>query len=146
MEHYLNDSVVSYSWDHSTPARLTIESGDTVVFDTRDSADHYYSENSTANDVKKKGPLVGHPLTGPVHISGAKPGDTLAVEILEVLPSLGFGWTAIRPGRGLLPKEEFPNHYLQIWDLSDQTMARMKQRTDIAVAIMPFPGILGTAL
>jgi acetamidase/formamidase len=146
VEHYLNDSVVSYAWDQSTPARLTIDSGDTVVFDTRDSADHYYSENSTARDVRKKGPLAGHPLTGPVHIRGAKLGDTLAVEILEVRPSLGFGWTAIRPGRGLLPKEDFPNHYLQIWDLSDQTMARMKQRTDIAVAIMPFPGILGTAL
>jgi acetamidase/formamidase len=65
---------------------------------------------------------------------------------LEVVPSLGFGWTAIRPGRGLLPENEFPHHFLQIWDLEDGKIARMKQRDDIAIPIAAFPGIMGTAL
>jgi len=146
VEHHLSDDVVSYAWDNSIAPRLIIDSGDTVVFDTRDAADRYYDPSSNSTDVEKKGPLVGHPLTGPIAVRGAEPGHTLAAEILEVRPSANFGWTAIRPGRGLLPQAEFPNHFLQIWDLSDGKTARMRQRSDIAIPVAPFPGILGTAL
>ncbi len=144
--HELNDSLLHYAWDNALAPRLTIDSGDTVIFDTRDAVDHYYTVDSTHEDVRKKGPLTGHPLTGPVYVRDAQPGDTLLVEVLEVIPSLGFGWTAIRPGKGLLPETEFPNHFLQIWNLEDGEIARMKQRSDIAVPIAAFPGIMGTAL
>jgi len=144
--HILDDSTTHYAWDNSLSPRLTIDTGDTVVFDTRDAADHYYKRDSSAEDVINKGPLVGHPMTGPIYVRDAQPGDTLQVEILEVIPALGFGWTAIRPGKGLLPQPEFPNHFLQIWDLDDGRMARMQQRDDIAVPIAAFPGIMGTAL
>ena len=144
--HELNDDVVNYAWDNSHPPRLTIEPGDTVIFTTRDAADNYYCADSTGADVKAKGPLVGHPLTGPVYVNGAEPGDTLVIRVIEVIPTQGFGWTAIRPRRGLLPVAEFPNEFLQIWDLTDGNLAHMKQRADIAVPIAPFPGIMGTAL
>jgi acetamidase/formamidase len=144
--HELDDSLLHYAWDKALSSRLTIDAGDTVIFDTRDAVDHYYTIDSTAEDVKKKGPLIGHPLTGPVYIRDARPGDTLEIEVLEVVPSLGFGWTAIRPGRGLLPENEFPFPFLQIWDLEDGKIARMKQRNDIAIPIAAFPGIMGTAL
>ncbi len=144
--HILDDTQLHYAWDNSLAARLTIDSGDSVIFDTRDAVDHYYNFDSSHEDVKNKGPLIGHPLTGPVYIRDAQAGDTLSVEVLEVVPSLGFGWTAIRPGKGLLPEIEFPNHFLQIWDLEDGRIARMKQRDDIAVPIAAFPGIMGTAL
>ena len=144
--HKLDDSLLHYAWDNSVAPRLTIDPGDTVVFDTRDAADHYYTKDSTSINVEKKGPLIGHPLTGPVFIRDAQPGDTLIIDVIDVMPSLGFGWTAIRPGRGLLPREEFPNCFLQVWDLSDGKLARMKQRADIAVPIAAFPGILGVAL
>ncbi len=45
--------------------------------------------------------------------------------MLDVRPALDFGWTAIRPGRGLLPEADFAKPYLQIWDVSDGTYARM---------------------
>ncbi len=144
--HELDDNVVNYAWDNSHTPRLTIEPGDTVIFTTRDAADYYYSADSTGADVKAKGPLTGHPLTGPVFVNGAEPGDTLVVHVLEVVPRLGFGWTAIRPARGLLPVEEFPDEFLQIWDLTDGNLARMKHRDDIAIPVAPFPGIMGTAL
>lgn len=144
--HKLDDSLLHYAWDNSVAPRLTIDPGDTVVFDTRDAGDHYYTKDSTSIDVEKKGPLIGHPLTGPVFIRDAQPGDTLIIDVIDVIPSLGFGWTAIRPGKGLLPQEEFPNCFLQIWDLSDGKIARMKQRDDIAIPIAEFPGILGVAL
>src|SRR5690606_31477823 len=105
-----------------------------------------YTRDSSHEDVARKGPLKGHPLTGPVEVRDAAPGDTLVVEILGVQPRAGFGWTAIRPGKGLLPPEQFPNHFLQLWELGPRGLARMLQRTDIAVPGEPFPGIIGTAL
>jgi acetamidase/formamidase len=145
-EHRLDADLVHYAWDRAVAPRLTIDAGDTVVFETRDSSDRYYTNDSTHEDVGRKGPLQGHPLTGPVYVRNAAPGDCLVIEVLSVVPRGGFGWTAIRPGRGLLAAEEFPHHFLQLWDLSSGDVARMRQRSDIAIPIAPFPGIVGTAL
>jgi acetamidase/formamidase len=135
---------VHYEWNNAIAPRLEIEPGDTVVFETRDAADGFYSRSSTHADVLNRGPFRGHPLTGPVRVRGAEPGDVLVVEILDVRPAADFGWTSIRPGRGLLPESDFSKPFLQIWDLSDGAHARMDRR--IAVPIEAFPGVMGTAL
>jgi len=142
--HELDANQVHYAWDNSIAPRLEIEPGDTVVFQTRDAADGFYSRASTHADVLNRGPFRGHPLTGPVRVKGAEPGDALVVEVLDIKPAADFGWTAIRPGRGLLPESEFSKPFLQIWDLSDGTHARMDRR--VAVPIEAFPGVMGTAL
>jgi acetamidase/formamidase len=79
-----------------------------------------------------------------VRVRGARPGHTLVVEVLDVRPALDWGWTAIRPGRGLLPEADFAKPYLNIWDLSDGTHARMGRA--VAVPIEAFPGVMGVAL
>src|SRR5204863_9164549 len=66
-------------------------------------------------------------------------------EILEVVPALDFGWTQIRPGRGLLPEADFPRPHLCVWDVSDKQVARMPNRA-IAVPLEPFAGVMGVAL
>jgi acetamidase/formamidase len=142
--HRLDAGTVHYEWNNALAPRLLIEPGDTVVFETRDAADGYYSPSSTHADVLARGPFRGHPLTGPVAVRGARPGDVLVVEILDVVPRAPFGWTAIRPGRGLLPEADFPTPFLQIWDVSDRAYARMGRA--IAVPLEPFPGVMGTAL
>ncbi len=142
--HELDDSTVHYEWNNGIAPRLEIEPGDTVAFRTRDAADGYYSRRSTHADVIGRGPFRGHPLTGPVRVKGARPGDVLVVEVLDMRPGADFGWTAIRPGRGLLPEADFGKPFLQIWDLSDGTHARMDKR--VAVPIEAFLGVMGTAL
>src|SRR5260370_13862542 len=143
MSHHLDAGQVQYEGNNAIPPRIEIAPGDTVVFETRDAADRFYSRASTHADVRARGPFRGHPLTGPVRVRGARPGDALVVEILEVKPA-DFGWTAIRPGRGLLPESDFAKPYLQIWDLADGTHARAGQR--LAVPLDPLPGAMGTAL
>ena len=142
--HELDAGQVHYEWNNSIAPRLEIEPGDTVVFETRDAADGFYSRASPHADVERRGPFRGHPLTGPVRVRDAEPGDVLVVEILDMKPAADFGWTSIRPGRGLLPESDFSKPYLQIWDLSDGTHARMDRR--VAVPIEAFPGVMGTAL
>ena len=140
--HTLDASQVHHEWNNAIPPRLTIDPGDTVVFDTRDAADGFYTQKSTAADVMRR-VFKGHPLTGPVRVRGAAPGDVLVVEILDMRPA-PWGWTQIRPGRGLLPESDFAKPHLTIWNLEDGTHARMDTR--VAVPIAPFPGVMGTAL
>ena len=143
-EHRLDHETIHQEWNNALAPRLTVDPGDTVVFDTRDAANLFYSKSSTSEDVMRRGPFRGHPLTGPVAVRGARPGDTLVIEILDVQPALDWGWTAIRPGRGLLPEADFAKPFLHIWDLSDKRHARMGNK--VAVPIAPFPGVLGVAL
>lgn len=144
--HILDAGIVHYAWDNALEPRLTIDPGETVTFDTRDSADGYYTPDSTVEDVANKGPFAGHPLTGPVRVRGAAPGDALVVTVVALELASDFGWTAVREGRGLLPASDLPGPYIQKWDLSDGKHARMRQRSDIAIPIAAFPGIMGTAL
>ena len=145
--HRLDSSVVHYEWNNAIPPRLVVDPGDTIVVDTRDAADGYYTPTSTSRDTAARGPLKGHPLSGPIAVRGARPGDVLVVEIVAMEPA-PFGWTHIRPGRGLLPEAEFPESFLQIWNLEDRAVARMRARSGarVAVPLAPFPGVLGTAL
>ena len=45
--HHLDASTVHYEWNNALAPRLVVEPGDTVVFDTRDAADGYYTPAST---------------------------------------------------------------------------------------------------
>jgi acetamidase/formamidase len=141
--HHLDSSQVHYEWNNALPPRLTIDPGDTVVFQTRDAADGWYTPTSTAADAAAKPQFRGHPLTGPIQVRGARAGGVLVVEIVDMKPAASFAYTQIIPGRGLLP-EEFRQAYVQIWDLSDGRHARVGNR--IAVPIDPFPGVTGVAL
>ena len=81
----------------------------------------------------------GVPAERPDRRPGAAPGDTLAIEVLDI-HTQGWGWTAILPGLGLLP-DDFPDAYLRIFDLSHGDVAYM--RDDIAIPIEPFFGTMG---
>jgi acetamidase/formamidase len=139
--HVLSSKQVHYAWDNALPPLLEIDPGDEVTFATRDAADGYYRPDSTAEDVRRR-VFPGHPLTGPVLVRGARPGDVLEVEIREVTPG-PFGWTAIMPGRGLLPND-FAEPYLHKWDLDGRDRAVL--RPGVEVPLAPFCGILGVAL
>jgi len=70
MDHHLDDAQIHQEWNNALPPRLTIDPGDTVVFDCRDAANRYYTPRSTHDDVMGRGPFRGHPLTGPVRGRG----------------------------------------------------------------------------
>ena len=94
----------SYVWDNSLPPALEVESGETVELECADASGGQLSQGSTARDVETLDLTKVNPVTGPVYVKGAKPGDVLAVEILELKPH-DWGWTAIIPDFGLLAPE-----------------------------------------
>jgi acetamidase/formamidase len=137
--HYFPDDRVHFTWDAGNEPVITIESGDTVVVHTRDVTDNQITPTSTADALATIDWNRVYPLAGPIRIDGAAPGDTLAIELLD-LHTEGWGYTAIIPGLGLLP-EEFPDSYLRIFDLTDGVVTHLRE--DVAIPIEPFLGTMG---
>ncbi|MFC4452231.1 acetamidase/formamidase family protein [Deinococcus sonorensis] len=161
--HLLKSDHIHTVWDAALEPALRVEDGATVTFQTLEasygsvarqvqagaagdplhalvSADAYPERPST-------GGQRGHPLTGPVYVEGARSGDTLVVELLEVQPG-SWGWTGVRPGGiGLLDHELSASGalgapYTHFWDLRGD-------HTDflpgIRLPLAPFPGVVGLA-
>lgn len=137
--HYLAPDDIHFLWDATHEPNLTVESGDTVVMHTRDVSDNQIGPDSTADAIEAIDFDRLYPLAGPIEVAGAEPGDTLAIEILD-LNTQGWGWTAIVPGLGLLA-EEFGDAYLRVFDLTLGDVTYM--RDDIAIPIEPFLGTMG---
>ncbi|MCS0496504.1 acetamidase/formamidase family protein [Ancylobacter sp. MQZ15Z-1] len=47
-----------------------------------------------------------HILTGPVHVRGAIPGDTLVVDILDIRLTQPYGYNIVSPMKGMFPQEQ----------------------------------------
>lgn len=137
--HYFPTDRVHYTWDVENDPVLSIESGDTVVVQTRDVSDNQITPDSTADAIGAIDWGRVYPLAGPIRLNGAQPGDTLAVDILD-LHTQGWGYTAIIPGLGLLA-DEFAEPYLRVFDLTRGDVTHL--RDDIAIPIEPFLGTMG---
>lgn len=136
--HHLDASQPHRVWSNALPPRARVRPGDTVVFETLEALGRI-TPQSTVDDFRNKPPLFGHPLTGPVYIEGAEPGDALVVEIISLVHK-GWGWNAVNPNFGLL-KGEFPDYYLHHYRLGDDC----EFRPDIRIPYEPFCGIMGVA-
>lgn len=141
IDHELDSSQIHRAWDRSIEPQLTIESGQVVRFQTIGVGDGWLSPDSTADALVGR-TFKGHPLTGPVAIRGAQPGDALQIDILD-FKTEPWGYTYFNIGHGLLP-DDFDKPYLKAWDLTDGRLAWLRQ--DIAVPIEPFHGVMGLAL
>src|SRR6185369_18101116 len=88
-------------WHPDIPPVLRCEPGDEVVLETRDALDGQLGPAAGLDAVASANLDVVHPLTGPVYVEGAEPGDLLAVEIIDIEPDR-YGFTVQIPGFGFL--------------------------------------------
>ncbi len=112
-----------------------------MKFEVNEVASWQIRKESRARDFAKLDDKKLYPLSGPVFVEGALPGDALSISV-ENVKTADWGWTGIIPGLGLLP--EFKKPYLWIWDLS-----RGKDHANfvrgISVPLAPFCGVMGVA-
>ena len=141
-EHYLDDSEVHAVWDRSLAPRLEIDPGDTVVFECREASDRQVTPDSTAGVLLDIDFDPIHPLTGPIYVRGAEPGDALRVDVLD-LQHKGWGWNAVIPGFGLLA-DDFEEPYLHHWRLEGERCF-FGAGFDITLPYEPFCGVMGVA-
>jgi formamidase len=129
-------------WHPDIPPALTCNPGDEVLLTTRDAVDGQFSLASTHEDVSRSDRSLVCPLTGPIAITDARPGDLLAVDILDVTPGT-FGYTAIIPGFGFL-RDEFTEPFLARWKIVDG-WATSDDLPGIRIPGAPFMGTIGVA-
>src|SRR3954468_15323033 len=99
--HALSSDQPHHAWDNALPPRLVVRPGNSVTLEIRDEAAELLGPDIDAASLVET-ISGGHPLSGPIYVEGARPGDTLQVEVLAV-ETAARGWTIILPGWGLLP-------------------------------------------
>jgi formamidase len=129
-------------WHPEIPPTLTIEPGDTVEMDLRDGLDYQIHPDSGIEDAIALDVTRGHPMTGPVYVTGAEPGDVLDVQI-EQVTARDFGFTMFLPGLGLLA-DRFTEPFLVRWQLHDG-FAVSDQMPGVRVPGDPFLGVIGVS-
>lgn len=124
----------SFSATH--PPVLRVQPGEVFVMETNDRFATYEGPDSSLEAMETL-----KTMAGPVYIEGAKPGDTLKIEVLDVALPLGYGWIGATPGRGPLGERipTFRKTRVQI------TPAGVVFNEHITMPLRPMIGRLGVA-
>lgn len=151
--HHLKAGVDTCRWglfDAAFEPVLRVASGDRVTIDTVSGGPDVLPGEGffvppELLDIHARLPrhLPGHILTGPVHVDGAEPGDTLEVRILDVQLRQDWGYNFIRPLAGTLP-DEFDSHRRINIPLDRGTMTG-RLPWGLQLPLHPFFGVLGVA-
>ncbi|MSP82903.1 MAG: acetamidase [Alphaproteobacteria bacterium] len=132
-----------FHWDNSVKPALTVAPGDTIAFEKIDSTDGQITPKTVAADVPQLDFGRVNPISGPVYVDGAVPGDALKVTMVGV-ESPGWGWTGVVPGFGLLA-EDFPNPALVHWTYDTSFKVPAMYGPGGRVPLKPFCGTIGVA-
>jgi acetamidase/formamidase len=128
------------------PPVLTVEAGDTLIVHSLD-ASGYLSPQTTPGEQQPRmfAEPRGHCLTGPIAISGAEPGDVLALQLVSLTPD-PWGWTVAgalkSPITERLGVTDKPSWLL--WDL-DPEAGTGSCNGGFTRQLAPFLGVMGVA-
>ena len=134
------DSTLHNVWDGMLTPACEIESGDSIELTVPNASYGQIGRDTRNDELPGLDFSLMNPLAGPVFVRGARPGDTLEVEILEVRTDV-WGWTGIVPGFGLLA-DDFPQPWLRISEIEGGTV---RYADGVTVPSRPFPGTIGVA-
>lgn len=126
-------------WKHDLEPRVRVNVGDTLIVETADNFALYREMNSDADLVDSLPLTQLNPLTGPIAVEGAEPGDTLIVEIVDITVT-DQGHIALIAGTGVLKNYTNPPH-TKIWQIVD---GESVFNEDIRFPIRPILGTFGT--
>ncbi|MFZ3581747.1 acetamidase/formamidase family protein [Loktanella sp. DJP18] len=138
-----------FGWDNGIAPAQRVEPGATILFHCHDSSAGQLGPSSTVADVATLDFGKINPVSGPIWVEGAEPGDAIKVTLDSFAPQVqdgrGWGWTANIPGFGLLA-DQFTDPALYVWSYDPESMAPSLFATEARVPLKPFAGTIGTAL
>ena len=129
-------------WHPDIPPAVEVDPGEEVVLQTRHAFDGQITPNSHAADLLSADLNLIHPLTGPVYVRGAEPGDLLEVNTLNIEPA-PWGFTVILPGFGFL-RDLFTEPFMVHWTLGGG-YAESPELPGVRIPEAPFMGTIGVA-
>ncbi len=141
--HTIHRDRSHYGWNNAFEPVLRIAPGETVSFETVDASGGQLTPDSDLAAVADLDFGKVNPVTGPVHIDGAEPGDAVKVTLEAFEPS-GWGWTANIPGFGLMA-DQFPEPALHLWRYDPAKLAPALYGPGGKVPLKPFCGTIGLA-
>jgi acetamidase/formamidase len=142
-KHTIHREQHHFGWDNANAPVLTIAPGESVEFEVLEASGGQLTKDSTVADVARLDFAKVNPVTGPVFVDGAAPGDALKVTIESFTPS-GWGWTANIPGFGLLA-DQFVEPALHIWRYDARALMPAAYGPGGRVPLKPFCGTIGLA-
>ncbi|MCH7666263.1 MAG: acetamidase/formamidase family protein [Acidobacteria bacterium] len=141
-DYILDTSNTHNRFSSTIPPTLTVAPGAVVEVHTKEATDGQIGPDSSLEDLLDLEFDLIHPLTGPIYVEGAEPGDVLTVTFHEIEVK-NWGWTAISPGFGFLA-DEFAEPWLRTFELQPgQEWVRFAE--GVSIPLRPFPGVIGVA-
>ena len=141
--HTIHNKCHHFGWDNSLAPTLVVKPGETIAVETIDASGGQLHSTSTLDDLKLLDFEKVNPVTGPIYIEGAQPGDAVKISFLD-FSATGWGWTANIPGFGLLA-DEFPDPALHLWRYNADLSSRAAFSPFGNVPLKPFVGTIGLA-
>ena len=137
-----------FGWDNSFAPVETVAPGSTLLVHCKDSSAGQLGPSSTVEDVATLDFGKINPVSGPIYVDGAEPGDVLKITLEGFTPRTeagkGWGWTANIPGFGLLA-DQFTDPALHLWSFDAETMEPALWGSMGKVPLKPFSGTIGVA-
>ena len=124
------------------PPIVEVGEGEEVALETRDALDGQLKPGTTIGDFPSLDVGAVHPLTGPVCVKGATPGDTLEIEFTDIIPQ-PVAFSAIMPGLGFL-RDVMNEPFLVHWQIRDG-WATSAEIPGVRIPGAPFMGVSGVA-
>ena len=131
---------------------LTIKPGETIIVETADNTENRVKtpEDREILPALKK----WNPLSGPIFVQGAEPGDTITIYIEDIKPLFNRGWGGQMPGgistagdaaSGLYLINEPVPYTVHICPIKNGVITIPLKNKEISVQSKPFPGTIGIA-
>jgi len=142
-------------YDAKIPPALRVASGDRVRVETMvagglqrlrlagvPESDIPESLKAVEQRVTERGPGA-HPMSGPIFVEGAEPGDVLEIRILAIDYLHNYGVNAFSPGGGVLP-DDYPYSVVKLirWPAGATSV---QFAPGITLPMAPFFGSIGVA-
>lgn len=136
-------SQIVYGYDRSLAPVLTVEPGASLVFETQDPRAGALFELGPGPVIDLPPPPAAgvNPVTGPVQVAGAEPGDVLVAEV-GAIRLLSPGYVAVKPGFGPLPAGWLERGQARFMPVDGEWV---QFAGDIRVPVRPMIGCIGTA-
>src|SRR5499427_572148 len=121
---------------------VEVGEGEEVALETRDALDGQLKPGTTVADFPSLDVGAVHPLTGPVFVKGAAPGDILEIEFTDIIAQ-PVAFSAIMPGLGFL-RDVMTEPFLVHWRIKDG-WATSAQIRGVRIPGAPFMGVSALA-
>jgi len=145
------------------PPELNVKPGDTVIASTVDAGGYDAKGEQIPAELRQSSPDTvfssTNPLTGPIYVEDAEPGDSLVIDIQDIRLDRDSAWsrnasnfgglTEEAPGRRLLLNDPVPStRYEWSLDLEKYTATTMLPGSKLkspVISLHPFIGSIGVA-